>query len=99
VIFLNLVLAGLRLGLKNRQAGEKWIFDDYSYLCVKFDISLNVWVFTALLFILGISWGFGKASVFKFLSDEYPDNIGVVSGVVGMAGLMIIHIYAKVSFY
>ncbi|CAB9539429.1 Nitrate/nitrite transporter NarK/U 1 [uncultured Gammaproteobacteria bacterium] len=53
---------------------------------VKFDISLNVWVFTALLFILGISWGFGKASVFKFLSDEYPDNIGVVSGVVGMAG-------------
>jgi hypothetical protein len=32
VIFLNLVLAGLRLGLKNRQAGEKWIFDDYSYL-------------------------------------------------------------------
>ncbi|WP_171004254.1 hypothetical protein [Bathymodiolus heckerae thiotrophic gill symbiont] len=33
MIFLNLVLAGLRLGLKNRQAGEKWIFDDYSYLC------------------------------------------------------------------
>ncbi|CAC9439508.1 hypothetical protein [uncultured Gammaproteobacteria bacterium] len=33
VILLNLVLAGLRLGLKNRQAGEKWIFDDYSYLC------------------------------------------------------------------
>ncbi|SMN13934.1 hypothetical protein BHECKSOX2_1164 [Bathymodiolus heckerae thiotrophic gill symbiont] len=33
VIFLNLVLAGLRLGLKNCQAGKKWIFDDYSYLC------------------------------------------------------------------
>lgn len=53
-----------------------------------FDLSLNVWVFTALLFVLGISWGFGKASVFKFLSDEYPDNIGVVSGVVGLAGGM-----------
>ncbi|SGZ79145.1 hypothetical protein BTHERMOSOX_183 [Bathymodiolus thermophilus thioautotrophic gill symbiont] len=25
VIFLNLVLAGLRLGLKNYQVGEKWI--------------------------------------------------------------------------
>jgi hypothetical protein len=24
VIYLNLVLAGLRLGLKNRQVGEKW---------------------------------------------------------------------------
>jgi NNP family nitrate/nitrite transporter-like MFS transporter len=51
-----------------------------------FDISLNVWVFTTFLFILGIAWGFGKASVFKFLSDEYPDNIGVVSGIVGLAG-------------
>jgi hypothetical protein len=29
----NLVLAELRLGLKNRQVGEKWISDDYSYLC------------------------------------------------------------------
>jgi hypothetical protein len=27
------VLAGLRLGLKNRQMGEKWVFDDCSYLC------------------------------------------------------------------
>jgi len=53
-----------------------------------FDLSLNVWVFTAFLFILGIAWGFGKASVFKFLSDEYPDNIGVVSGIVGLAGGM-----------
>lgn len=53
-----------------------------------FDLSLNVWVFTAFLFVLGIAWGFGKASVFKFLSDEYPDNIGVVSGVVGLAGGM-----------
>ncbi|CAB5495196.1 hypothetical protein THERMOT_262 [Bathymodiolus thermophilus thioautotrophic gill symbiont] len=33
MIFLNLVLAGLRLGLKNYQVGEKWILDDYLYLC------------------------------------------------------------------
>ncbi|CAC9435502.1 hypothetical protein [uncultured Gammaproteobacteria bacterium] len=32
VISLNLVLAGLRLGLKNRQVGEKWVDNDYSYL-------------------------------------------------------------------
>ncbi len=53
-----------------------------------FDLSLNVWVFTAFLFVLGIAWGFGKASVFKFLSDEYPENIGVASGIVGLAGGM-----------
>ncbi|MBT3846115.1 MAG: NarK/NasA family nitrate transporter [Gammaproteobacteria bacterium] len=51
-------------------------------------IGLNVWAFTSLLFIVGIAWGFGKASVFKFLSDEYPDNIGVASGIVGLAGGM-----------
>ena len=50
------------------------------------DIGLNVWVFTALLFVLGLAWGFGKASVFKFLSDEYHDNIGTASGLVGLAG-------------
>ncbi|CAC9457225.1 hypothetical protein BSPLISOX_2079 [uncultured Gammaproteobacteria bacterium] len=33
VISLNLVLAELRLGLKNRQVGEKWVSDDCSYLC------------------------------------------------------------------
>lgn len=49
-------------------------------------IGLNVWMFTALLFVLGISWAFGKASVFKYISDEYPDNIGVISGVVGLVG-------------
>ncbi|MBT9567548.1 MAG: NarK/NasA family nitrate transporter [Thiobacillus sp.] len=49
-------------------------------------IGLNVWMFTALLFVLGIAWAFGKASVFKYISDEYPDNIGVISGIVGLVG-------------
>ena len=44
--------------------------------------------FTLLIFILGIAWAFGKASVFKYISDDYPMNIGVISGVVGLAGGM-----------
>jgi hypothetical protein len=28
----------------------------------------------------------GKASVFKGLADEFPDNLGVASGIVGLAG-------------
>lgn len=51
-------------------------------------LMLNEWIFTALLFTVGIVWGFGKASVFKYLSDEYPQNIGVVSGIVGLIGGM-----------
>ncbi len=53
-----------------------------------FHIGLNVYVFTALMFVLGIAFAFGKASVFKYISDEYTDNIGTVSGVVGLAGGM-----------
>ena len=51
-----------------------------------FHIGLNVYTFTVLMFILGIAWAFGKASVFKYISDDYPGNIGTVSGIVGLAG-------------
>jgi NNP family nitrate/nitrite transporter-like MFS transporter len=43
-------------------------------------------VFTALMFVVGIAWAFGKASVFKYISDEYPHNMGAISGIVGLAG-------------
>lgn len=51
-----------------------------------FHIGLNPWVFTTLMFIVGVAWAFGKASVFKYISDDYPDNLGVVSGIVGLVG-------------
>ena len=51
-----------------------------------FHLGLNVYLFTALMFILGIAWAFGKASVFKYISDDYPKNIGAISGIVGLAG-------------
>jgi NNP family nitrate/nitrite transporter-like MFS transporter len=51
-----------------------------------FHIGLNVYAFTGLMFVLGIAWAFGKASVFKYISDDYPGNIGAISGIVGLAG-------------
>ncbi len=51
-----------------------------------FHIGLNVYTFTVLMFVLGIAWAFGKASVFKYISDDYPKNIGAISGIVGLAG-------------
>ena len=53
-----------------------------------FHIGLNVYLFTFLMFVLGIAFAFGKASVFKYISDEYPGNIGTISGIVGLAGGM-----------
>ncbi len=51
-----------------------------------FVIGLNVYMFTGLMFILGIAWAFGKASVFKYIATDYPNNIGAISGIVGLAG-------------
>jgi len=51
-----------------------------------FHIGLNVYAFTTLMFILGIAFAFGKASVFKYISDDYSHHIGTVSGIVGLAG-------------
>ena len=53
-----------------------------------FHLGLNVYAVTALLAVLGIAFAFGKASVFKYVGDDYPDNIGTISGIVGLAGGM-----------
>lgn len=53
---------------------------------INLHIGLNVVVFTVLMFIVGIATAVGKASVFKFVADDYPTNIGAVSGIVGLAG-------------
>jgi len=42
--------------------------------------------YTVVMFIVGIAVAIGKASVFKFIGDDYTDNIGAVSGVVGLSG-------------
>lgn len=52
-----------------------------------FSGGLNVWVFTVLMFLMGVAWAVGKASVFKYISDEFTGpTLGTVSGVVGMVG-------------
>jgi NNP family nitrate/nitrite transporter-like MFS transporter len=51
-----------------------------------FHIGLTPTLFTILMFTMGVAWAIGKASVFKYIADDYPHNIGVVSGIVGLAG-------------
>lgn len=51
-----------------------------------FHLGLPVWAATGLLFVLGISFACGMASTFKYISGDFPQTMGVVSGIVGMAG-------------
>lgn len=49
-------------------------------------VGLNVWLFTFLVFVVGIAQGFGKASVYRIIHDYYPQNMGTVGGMVGVIG-------------
>ncbi|HDD61416.1 MAG TPA: NarK/NasA family nitrate transporter [Chloroflexi bacterium] len=46
----------------------------------------NVWVFTSLVFVIGIAMGIGKAAVYKFIPEYFPSEVGVVGGIVGVVG-------------
>jgi NNP family nitrate/nitrite transporter-like MFS transporter len=46
----------------------------------------NVWIFTILVFLIGIAMGIGKAAVYKYIPDYFPNDVGVVGGMVGVLG-------------
>ncbi len=46
----------------------------------------NVWIFAVLVLVLGSIWGIGKAAVYKLIPDYFPDEVGVVGGMVGVIG-------------
>ena len=46
----------------------------------------NIWIFTALSLIIGAVMGIGKAAVYKHIPDYFPNDVGVVGGIVGVLG-------------
>lgn len=46
----------------------------------------NMWVFAVLVILIGIIWGIGKAAVYKHIPEYFPDQVGVVGGMVGVIG-------------
>ncbi|TAM00287.1 MAG: NarK/NasA family nitrate transporter [Paraburkholderia sp.] len=49
-------------------------------------ISVPITGFVVLAFLLGSVFAFGMASTFKYVADDFPANMGVVTGIVGLAG-------------
>jgi NNP family nitrate/nitrite transporter-like MFS transporter len=46
----------------------------------------NVWVFTGLVFVVGIALGIGTAAVYKHIPDYFPNDVAVVGGIIGVMG-------------
>jgi MFS transporter, NNP family, nitrate/nitrite transporter len=56
-------------------------------LCLPSSIlPLSVAAFTSLLFLVGVGMGVAKASVFKYVPNYFPNDVGAVGGLVGMLG-------------
>ena len=55
---------------------------------VHLNIEVNVWVFSSLIFVIGIAQGFGRASVYKIIHDYYPQHMGAIGGFVAALGAL-----------
>ncbi len=49
---------------------------------------LGVTLFTVLMFVVGVGMGIGKASVYKYVPNYFPNDVGAVGGLVGMLGAL-----------
>ncbi len=51
-------------------------------------IALPVMGFTALVIAIGVCMGVGKASVYRYIPDYFPKDVGAVGGLVGTLGAL-----------
>ena len=68
---------------QNQQVAKKELLAQ-GITSIKFDA--NVWIYLLLVVLIGISWGIGKAAVYKHIPDYFPNEVGVVGGMVGLLG-------------
>jgi MFS transporter, NNP family, nitrate/nitrite transporter len=50
--------------------------------------TIDVWGFTALVFLIGVGMGVGKAAVFKYIPEYFPKDVAAVGGLVGLLGAL-----------
>ncbi len=48
----------------------------------------NRWIFTGLVYLLGLLMGIGSAAVYKQIPTYYPESVGAVGGLVGVIGAL-----------
>jgi NNP family nitrate/nitrite transporter-like MFS transporter len=49
---------------------------------------LTPWAFALIMFVVGCGMGIGKASVFKYIPNYFPNDVGAVGGLVGLLGAL-----------
>ena len=68
---------------QNQQVNKKELLVKGNTL-IKFEA--HIVVFSILVILIGIMWGIGKAAVYKHIPEYFPNEVGVVGGMVGLIG-------------
>ena len=53
---------------------------------IAFSTSMGLAPFVVTIFVLGFFMSLGKAAVYKHIPDYFPNDVGVVGGIVGVLG-------------
>lgn len=46
----------------------------------------NVWIFSGIVLVVAFLMGLGMAAVYRHIPDYFPNDVGVVGGIVGVIG-------------
>jgi NNP family nitrate/nitrite transporter-like MFS transporter len=65
-----------------------WVFGVIAVVTAILILPMNVYIFTFLVFIIGVAMGLGKASVYKYVPEYYQQDVGATGGLVGAVGGM-----------
>jgi len=75
--------------LSDRLGARPVTYTAFVVMCLAFiwlSFEVGIALFTLLIVTVGAMMGIGKASVYKYIADYFPRDMGVVGGLVGAVG-------------